>query len=72
MINCTDVKMANIPDLTQRAKIQPKIGMQVRIRTNSPEFEFAPNSHEFVDPSEFEFATSNSNSPLIRLKSPEA
>ena len=49
-----------------------QVGMQVRIRTNSLEFEFAPNSHEFVDPSEFEFATSNSNSPLIRLKSPEA
>ena len=48
------------------------VGMQVRIRTNSLEFEFAPNSHEFVDPSEFEFATSNSNSPLIRLNSPEA
>ena len=50
----------------------PEVGMQVRIRTNSLEFEFAPNSHEFVDPSEFEFATSNSNSPLIRLISPEA
>ena len=49
-----------------------QVGMQVRIRTNSLEFEFAPNSHEFVDPSEFEFATSNSNSPLIRLNSPEA
>ena len=48
------------------------VGMQVRIRTNSLELEFAPNSHEFVDPSEFEFATSNSNSPLIRLNSPEA
>ena len=40
--------------------------------SNSHEFEFAPNSHEFVDPSEFEFATSKSNSPLIRLNSPEA
>ena len=29
--------------------------MQVRIRTNSVEFEFAPNSHEFVEPLEFEF-----------------
>ena len=28
--------------------------MQVRIRTNSVEFEFTPNSHEFVDPLEFE------------------
>ena len=37
-----------------------KLGMQVRIRTNSLEFEFAPNSHEFVDTSEFKFATSNS------------
>ena len=49
-----------------------RLGMQVRIRTNSLEFEFAPNSHEFVDPSEFEFATSNSNSPLGRLNSPDA
>ena len=39
--------------------------MQVRIRTNSLEFEFAPNSREFVDPSEFEFTTSNSTSTLI-------
>ena len=39
------------------------VGMQVRIRTNSLEFEFAPNSHEFVDRSELEFATSNSNPP---------
>ena len=39
------------------------IGMQVRIRTNSLEFELAPNSHEFVDRSELEFATSNSNPP---------
>ena len=31
------------------------LGMQVRIRTNSVEFEFAPTSHEFVDPLEFEF-----------------
>ena len=29
--------------------------MHVRICTNSLEFEFAPNSHEFVDPHEFEF-----------------
>ena len=36
------------------------LGMQVRIRTNSLEFEFAPNLHECVDPSEFKFATSNS------------
>ena len=39
------------------------LGMQVPIRTNSLEFEFAPNSHEFVDHSELEFATSNSNPP---------
>ena len=39
------------------------VGMQVRIRTNSLEFEFATNSHEFVDRSELEFATSNSNPP---------
>ena len=32
-----------------------RIRMQVRIRTNSVEFEFAPNSHEFVEPLEFEF-----------------
>ena len=31
------------------------LGMQVRIRTNSVEFKFAQNSHEFVDPLEFEF-----------------
>ena len=31
------------------------IGMQVRIRTNSVEFEFAPNSHDLVDPLEFDF-----------------
>ena len=49
-----------------------QLGMQVRVRTNSLEFEFTPNSHEFVDPFEFEFAISNSNSPLIRLNSPEA
>ena len=36
-----------------------KIGMQVQIRTNLLEFEFAPNLYEFVDPSEFKFATSN-------------
>ena len=46
--------------------------MQVRIRMNSLEFELASNSLEFVGPSEFEFATSNSNSPLICLNSPEA
>ena len=46
--------------------------MHVRIRTNSHKFEFAPNSHELVDPSEVEFATSNSTSPLIRLNSPKA
>ena len=40
-----------------------QLGMQVRIRTNSLEFEFAPNSHEFVDHSELEFATSNWNPP---------
>ena len=45
--------------------------MQVRIRTNSLEFEFAPNSHEFVDPSEFEFAISNSNFSRIRLNRPD-
>ena len=39
------------------------VGLQVRIRTNSLEFEFAPNSHEFVVRSELEFATSNSNPP---------
>ena len=39
------------------------LGMQVRIRTNSLEFELAPNSHELVERSEFEFATSNSNPP---------
>ena len=33
----------------------PGLGMQVRIRTNSVQFELAPNSHEFVDPLEFEF-----------------
>ena len=42
---------------------QPGVGMQVRIRTNSLEFEFAPNSHEFVDRSEIEFATSNLKPP---------
>ena len=47
-----------------------KVGMQVRIRTNSLEFEFALNSHEFVDPSEFEFATSKLNSPRMRLNLP--
>ena len=31
------------------------LGLQVRIRTNSVEFESPPNSHEFVDPLEFEF-----------------
>ena len=39
------------------------LGMQVQIRTNSLEFKFAPNSQEFVDRSELEFATSNSNPP---------
>ena len=47
------------------------VGMQVRIRTNSLEFEFAPNSHEFVEPSEFEFATSNSNFSRISLNRPD-
>ena len=42
--------------------------MQVRIRTNSLEFEFAPNSHEFVDPSEFEFATFKFEFPLESLE----
>ena len=37
--------------------------MQVRIRMNSLEFEFAPNSHEFVDRSELEFATLKPNPP---------
>ena len=37
--------------------------MQARIPTNSLQFDFAPNSHEFMDRSELEFATSNSNSP---------
>ena len=40
-----------------------RVGMQVRIRTISLEFELARNSHEFVDCSELEFATSNSNPP---------
>ena len=31
------------------------LGMQVRIRTNLVEFEFAPNAHEFMEPLEFEF-----------------
>ena len=43
------------------------LGMQVRIRTNSLEFQFASNSHEFVDRPELEFATSNSKSSLFRL-----
>ena len=43
------------------------LGMQVRIRTNSLEFQFAPNSHEFVDRPELEFATSNPKASLIRL-----
>ena len=34
--------------------------MQVRIRTNSLEFEFAPNSLELVDPPEFGFGIKNS------------
>ena len=29
--------------------------MQFRIRTKSVEFEFTPNTHEFVDPLTFEF-----------------
>ena len=36
-----------------------QVGMQVRIRTNSLEFEFASNSLEFVDPPEFEFEIKN-------------
>ena len=44
-----------------------RVGIQVRIRTNSLEFEFAPISHEFVDRPELELATSNSKSSLIRL-----
>ena len=50
----------------------PRLGMQVGIHTNSLQLDFPRNSHKFVDPSEFEFATSNSNSPLIRLNLPEA
>ena len=45
------------------------LGVRVRIRTNLREFKLAPNSHEFVDPSELEFATSKSNSTRIRLNS---
>ena len=45
-----------------KLKCELLLGM-VRIRTKSLEFEFAPNSHEFVDRSELEFATSNSNLP---------
>ena len=42
------------------AKIPSRfLGMQVRIRTNSLEFEFAPNSLEFVDPPEFKFEIKN-------------
>ena len=35
------------------------LGMQVPIRTNLLEFEFAPNSLDFVDPPEFEFEIKN-------------
>ena len=35
------------------------LGMQVRIRTNSLEFEFPLNSLEFMDPPEFEFEIKN-------------
>ena len=42
---------------------QKWVGMQVEIGANSLEFKFAPNSHEFLDRSELEFATSNSNPP---------
>ena len=45
-------------------------GMQVRIRMNSLELEFALNSQDFVDPSEFEFTPSNSNSLRISLNRP--
>ena len=56
----------------QRRQTNPKrLGMQVQIRTNSLEFEFAPNSHEFVAPSELEFAPSNSNSLQISLNPPD-
>ena len=48
------------------------LGMQVQIRTNLLEFEFALNVREFQDPSKFEFATSNLYSPFIRLNSPQA
>ena len=56
------VLIASMDTTTTHPSPQP-LGMQVRIRTNLLEFEFAPNSHEFVDHSELEFATSNSNPP---------
>ena len=43
------------------------LAMQVQIRTNSVEFEFAPNSHDFVDPSQFEFPPLDSYSLRISL-----
>ena len=56
-------KLAWTPEAEDAFNRLRELGMQVRIRMNSLEFEFAPNSHEFVDHSELEFATSNSNPP---------
>ena len=64
---CSGMKWRQVDNGDQRQLL----GMQVRIRTNSLKFEFAPNSHEFVDPSEFEFATSNSNFSRISLNQPD-
>ena len=52
-------------------QVQLPLGIQVPIRTNLLEFEFTLNSHEFVDPSEFELALSNSNSLRISLNRPD-
>ena len=48
-----------------------RLGMHVRIRRKSREFEFALSSHEFVEPSEFEFAPSNLSSLRISLNRPD-
>ena len=63
IVHRTDCARQNIIDVWTAKQTfthyQQHLGMQVQTCTNSLEFEFAPTLHEFMDPSKFEFATSN-------------
>ena len=54
-----------LTNIAPQARFDPSLAMQVQIRTNSLEFEFTLSLQEFFDPSEFEFATSNSKFPEL-------